>query len=205
MTRVLVLNADYTPLRVIPWQRAVTLLLDDKASLVESYAGRVVRSATEAMPWPAVVALHRYTRFRNRIRFNRQNVLARDAYTCQYCGTQPRRASGRPDLSELTIDHVVPRAHADRAGRIQLDGRHLPVTCWENVATACVPCNGVKADRTPRQARMPLAREPRVPNPIDLMWMALFSVDIPGEWREFLPEDSPWRDYWTADLSDEDG
>lgn len=201
MTRtVLVLNADYSPLRVVPWQRAMVLLLDDKVALVETYTGRVVRSAHEALPHPAVVALHRYTRFRNRIRFNRQNVLARDGYTCQYCSARPRRPSGRPDLAELTIDHIVPRAQADSNGRVVVDGRPRPVTCWENVATACVPCNASKADRTPAEAGMTLRRAPRAPNQLDVLWMALFSVDIPDEWRDFLPEDSPWRDYWTADL-----
>ena len=64
---VLVLNADYTPLRVIPWQRAIGLLLDDKASLVEAYTGHVIRSATTSLPYPAVVALNRYSQFRNRV------------------------------------------------------------------------------------------------------------------------------------------
>ncbi len=201
MTRtVLVLNADYSPLRVVPWQRAVVLLLDDKVSVVETYADQFVRSAHDALPHPAVVALNRYTRFRNRVRFNRQNVLARDHYTCQYCGTQPRRPSGRPELAELTIDHVVPRARADAEGRVVLDGRLRPVTCWENVATACVACNSEKADRTPAEVGMTLRRPPRVPSQLDVLWMAVFAVDIPDEWRDFLPEDSPWREYWTAEL-----
>ncbi|MBX2804097.1 MAG: HNH endonuclease [Myxococcales bacterium] len=197
---VLVLNADYTPLRVVPWQRAIGMLLDDKASMVESYAGRMVRSTSQSLPHPAVVALHRYSRFRNRVRFNRANVLARDGYTCLYCGTKPRRPSGHPDLRQLTIDHVVPRAHADDRGQILVSGERRPVTCWENVASACGACNGTKADRTPEQARMRLRRPPRVPTALDVLWMALFSVSIPDEWRDFLPEGSPWRNYWTAEL-----
>ncbi len=199
MNAVLVLNADYSPLRVVPWQRAIGMLLDDKASLVQAYANRMIRSATLSLPHPAVVALHRYSRFRSRVRFNRANVLARDHYTCQYCGLSPRRLSGRPDLTELTIDHVVPRAQA-REGRVFAQGRWRPVTCWENVATACVDCNVAKADQTPAEAEMTLRTTPRVPTHLDVLWMALFSVDIPEEWREFLPEDSPWRAYWTAEL-----
>ena len=201
--QVLVLNADYKPLRVVPWQRAVVMLLDNKASLVNAYAERLIRSASRSLPYPAVVALHRYSAFRHRIKFNRANVLARDGYACQYCGDRPLRASGRPDLAALTIDHIVPRAQADAQGRVVVKGELRPVTCWDNVATACVPCNGHKADRTPKEAGMALRRPARMPNPLDLVWMTLFAVDIPDEWRDFLPEDSPWRGYWTAELDDD--
>jgi 5-methylcytosine-specific restriction endonuclease McrA len=199
---VLVLNADWTPLRVVPWERAVSLLLEEKVSLVESYAGRFIRSASVGVPHPAVVVLRRYQSFRNRVRFNRANVLARDSYTCQYCGAKPVKSSGRPDLTELTLDHVVPRAQST-AGRIVLsDGRTVSVTCWENVVTACVPCNARKADRTPAEAKMPLRARPRIPSGLDLLWMALVQVNIPTEWRDWLPAGSPWRDYWTAELTE---
>jgi 5-methylcytosine-specific restriction endonuclease McrA len=195
-----VLNADWTPLRVVPWERAVTLLLEDKVSLVTAYAGRVIRSASMGMPHPAVVVLRRYQAFRNRVRFNRQNVLARDAYACQYCGDKPVRASGRPDLTELTLDHVIPRARSVD-GRVRLpDGTSVAVTCWANVVTACVQCNADKADRTPAEAGMPLRHWPRSPNGMDLLWMAVRQIDVPEEWRDWLPEGSPWRDYWTAEL-----
>lgn len=200
MRTVLVLNADFTPMRVVPWQRAIGLLLDEKASLVEAYAGRLIRSATRALPHPAVVAMNRYSSFRHQVRFNRANVLARDGYSCQYCGLRPVRAGGRPDLTELTIDHVVPRSRANVRRRVLVEGRWVPVTSWVNVATACVVCNGAKANRTPDEAGMPLRRTPRAPRGMDLVWMALFSVDVPDEWRDYLPETSPWRGYWTADL-----
>ena len=197
---MLVLNADWTPLRVVPWERAVSLLLEDKVSLVEAYAGRFIRSATFGVPHPAVVVLRRYQSFRNRVRFNRQNVLARDSYACQYCGVRPVRQSGRPDSTELTLDHVVPRARSVN-GRVPLsDGGTVAVTCWDNVVTACVACNAKKADRTPTEARMPLRIRPRSPSGLDLLWMALLQVEVPDEWRDWLPEGSPWRDYWTAEL-----
>jgi 5-methylcytosine-specific restriction endonuclease McrA len=34
---------------------------------------------------------------------------------------------------------------------------------WENVTTACLPCNVRKGNRTPREAGMALRREPRRP------------------------------------------
>ena len=202
MSTVLLLNADYTPLKVLSWQRAIVMLLEDKVNLVTAYADRAIRSTGLEHPFPAVVALKRYSQFRTKVRFNRQNVLARDAWTCQYCGAQPRRPGGRPALGSLTIDHVVPRAHA-KEGVVTLpwNRRKVSVTCWENVTTACAPCNHRKADRTPGQAGMQLSRLPRYPNQWDLLWMATHWVDVPEEWSEYLPEDSPWRDYGTVELA----
>jgi len=203
-TRVLVLDASYHPLGIVPWEHAVVLLLDEKARLVSDYAGRVVRSANLSMPWPAVVALSRYAGRRNRVRFNRQNVLARDRYACAYCGVRPQR-NGRPDLSELTLDHVVPRAQS-RHHRVVLpwNGRNVPVTSWENVVTCCVACNARKADHTPDQARMPLRYLPRSPTALDTLAMSLARVPIPDEWKDWVPKEAaPWRDYWDIDLDSE--
>ncbi len=200
-TAVLLLNADYTPIKVLSWQRAMVLLLEEKVAMVAAYADRAIRSTTSSFPFPAVVVLRRYASFAQRVKFNRQNVLARDEHRCQYCSVQPRRRNGAPLLEALTIDHVVPRAQATQ-GRVHLpwSGRTVAVTCWENVATACVECNTRKADRTPSQARMPLRRLPRVPTQWDVLWMAVHWYDVPNEWKDWLPEDSPWREYWEAEL-----
>jgi 5-methylcytosine-specific restriction endonuclease McrA len=199
---VLVLDADWTPLRVVTWQRAIVMLLEDKVSMVDSYAGRAIRSATTALPRPAVVVLRRYHGMRGRVRFNRHNVLCRDDYTCQYCAARPRRANGKPDLSELTLDHVVPRARAVDGRVRDASGKVVSLTSWSNVVAACVACNGRKAARTPAEAKMPLRSLPRVPTGLDRLRMAVRQVEIPEEWRDWLP-DSPWNGYWTDDL-DED-
>ncbi len=196
----LLLNADLRPLRIIPWVRALCLILDDKAELLQAYDGRMVRSPSTALPWPAVVRLRRWAKAPTRVRFSRQNVLARDGYRCAYCGLAPRRGS-RPVLEDLTLDHVVPRAQA-RRGRVRLPGTGeiVPVTSWRNVVTACRACNHSKADRTPAQAGMPLARWPRAPNPVDAFWISIVRVNIPDEWKLWLPEGSGWRGYWSDEL-----
>jgi 5-methylcytosine-specific restriction endonuclease McrA len=48
------------------------------------------------------------------------------------------------------VDHVIPRS---RGGG----------DTWDNVTTACLPCNVRKGNRTPREAGMPLARQPHRP------------------------------------------
>jgi 5-methylcytosine-specific restriction endonuclease McrA len=202
-SRVLVLDASYTPLHIVPWEQAVVLLLDEKARMVTDYAGVVVRSANLTLPWPAVVALSRYVGRRRRVRFNRQNVLARDRYQCAYCGDRPMRGP-RPDLAELTLDHVVPRAQAaNHRVRLPWNGRTVPVTSWENVITCCVACNAYKADRTPEQAGLTMRWTPRAPTAVDALAMSLARVPIPDEWKDWVPrEAAPWRDYWEIDLDE---
>jgi len=115
---VLVLNATYEPLSVVSVRRAVVLLLKEKAELVEA-AEAELRSQNLTIPRPLVIRLVYYVRipYRVSIPLTRRMVLARDHYTCQYCGKQPPR-------KELTVDHILPRS---RGGN----------TTWDNVVTAC--------------------------------------------------------------------
>lgn len=189
MQFVLQLNADYTPMKVLRWERAVELVLVQKVVLVTSWPGRFVRSPSLAIPWPAVVALRRYTRIAGKVGYSGRNVAARDAWTCGYCGLRPLTADGRIDHEALTLDHVVPRAQS-RDGRVYLpwSRRHVPVSCWENAITACRSCNARKADRTPAQAGMTLRVLPRLPTQADALRIALSRVtEIPPEWQAWIP------------------
>ena len=56
---------------------------------------------------------------------------------------------------DLTFDHVIPRS---RGGR----------TTWENVVTACSPCNLTKGGRMPSQAKMHPRIRPHQPSVIEL-------------------------------------
>jgi 5-methylcytosine-specific restriction endonuclease McrA len=203
MTAVLLLNADYSPMKVISWEKAVWLVLSERAFLLADYANRLIRSQTIEMAFPAVIALKKYVVGGQKIRMSRRNLLARDYYTCQYCGAKPRTASGRPDLSNLTLDHVVPRAQG-KNGQVLLpwNGKTVAVTCWENLVCACYPCNAHKADRTPKQAKMILRAYPKRPTPWEGVRMAFGRARIPEEWAEFMP--TSWRDgpdtYWTVEL-----
>jgi 5-methylcytosine-specific restriction endonuclease McrA len=150
MGSVLVLNATYEPLSVVSIKRAIILLLKEKAEIIEA-AESYVRSERMALPVPLVIRLVYYVRIPHRISLpvTRRSVLARDYYTCQYCGTRPGRKN-------LTVDHVIPRS---RGGQ----------TMWENVVTACQSCNGRKRDRTPEEANMRLRSRPKRPRYVALV------------------------------------
>jgi 5-methylcytosine-specific restriction endonuclease McrA len=149
MTSVLVLNATYEPLSVISLRRAIVLLLKEKAEILEAAEARL-RAERTSLPVPLVIRMVYYVRVpRNMgLPLSRRTILARDQYTCQYCGEAPGRA-------DLTIDHVLARS---RGGRTE----------WENVVTACRACNQRKGSRTPREAGMTLLREPFRPRFIAL-------------------------------------
>ena len=51
----LTLNASYEPLTLVPVRRAVRLVLDRKAEIVEADSGRRVRSESEDLPVPTVI------------------------------------------------------------------------------------------------------------------------------------------------------
>jgi 5-methylcytosine-specific restriction endonuclease McrA len=165
--RVLVLNASYEPLQLISIRRAVVLLLQEKAELIEA-AKQHLRSQGFALEIPLVIRLVRYIRIPRRLRLpcSRRGVLMRDHETCQYCGTQPGRAN-------LTIDHVVPRS---RGG----------LTTWDNVVAACRDCNHRKGGRTPEEASMVLLSKPRQPQYV--AFTLLGELERHEVWRKYTYE-----------------
>jgi 5-methylcytosine-specific restriction endonuclease McrA len=160
--RVLVLNASYEPLQLVSIRRAVVLLLQEKAELVEAAEQRL-RAQGFSLEVPIVIRLVRYIRIPRRMRLpcSRRGVLARDRETCQYCGAQPGRA-------HLTIDHVLPRAQGG-------------LTTWEIVVAACAACNHRKANRTPQQAGLALTGPPR--RPIFIAFALLGALEHHAVWQ----------------------
>ena len=169
---VLVLNQNYQPLNICNVRRAVALLGKGKAESI-SETGEFLRSATDLIEKPVIIRLfYMVKRPLHRRKLSRREVFARDGYRCQYCGTRAR---------DLTLDHVVPRSRG---------GQHS----WENIVSACKPCNHGKAGRTPREAGMPLATTPREPRPNP--YAMFHSGRVLDEWRPFLPwvQQSPFSD-----------
>jgi 5-methylcytosine-specific restriction endonuclease McrA len=171
----LVLNADYTPLSYYPlslwpWETAVKAMFLDRVDVVAHYE-REVRSPSARFQLPSVIALRSYVKPSSHPAFTRFNLFLRDRFECQYC------SSGK----DLTFDHVIPRAQGGR-------------TTWENVTTACAPCNLKKGGRTPREAHMGLMQTPFRPT----------SWQLQDNGRSYPPNflHDTWRDwlYWDCEL-----
>jgi 5-methylcytosine-specific restriction endonuclease McrA len=163
MEQVLVLNASYEPLNVTTVRRAHVLVFKGKAEVLEKLE-RPLHSATTSFPWPHVIRLVRYVRVPRAVqrKISRRALFARDGWRCVYCGTA---------ASRLTLDHVVPRS---RGGD----------SVWENVVTACAPCNHRKGDRTLEEAMMELRFPPRAPAPV--LFIQLAAPKIPDGWQPYL-------------------
>jgi len=199
---VLVLNRHYAAVRVVSAKRAMCLLFKDIAEIVsvenDSYQSYDFESWRELSDlrsryerehhdWircvkfdlavPRIVRLLVYDRLpRRAVKLNRRNIYARDRNHCQYCGR-------RFPMSELSIDHVVPRSHGG-------------TTIWTNVVCACVKCNVRKGGRTPKEASMKLKTEPVQPKRSPLVTLRVTSEKYQS-WKQFLD-----AAYWNVELRD---
>lgn len=197
---VLLLNRLYMALRVINAKRAMTLVYCDQAEVVSVEDGRFlsydfsdwvevsaakasfeperhdwIRTVRFQVAVPKIIRLLAYDRLpRAEVKLNRRNIFARDGNRCQYCGR-------RSPMSELSIDHVLPRSQGGR-------------TTWENVVCACVRCNVRKGGRTPLEASMTLITRPKRPRRSPILTIKL-SESKYASWKQFLD-----YAYWNVEL-----
>lgn len=152
----LALNASYEPLTLVPLTRAVRLVMDRKAEILEVDGQRAFRSEKAVIPVPLVIRLVRFVHVPRRFRRQVTNtfLFARDNYSCQYCGRHRSELRGR---QFLTRDHILPLS---RGGE----------NTWDNVVTSCSPCNNRKGNRLPEEAGLALRAVPGEPNHVHLVW-----------------------------------
>jgi 5-methylcytosine-specific restriction endonuclease McrA len=173
----LALNASFEPLTIVTTRRAVRLVLDGKAELLEADAGRVFRSEERVVPCPSVIRLVRYVHVPYRFRRQVTNtfLFARDDYTCQYCGRRKGDLRGR---QFLTRDHIRPLS---RGG----------LNTWDNVVTSCSTCNNRKGGRLPSEAGLALLNAPTEPNYVHLVWVVRRVTDAQAKYiKMFYGEDA---------------
>lgn len=177
----LVLNADYQPLSYLPlsvwsWQDAIKAVWQGRVDVVATYDAEV-RSASAAFEIPSVVVLRNYEARSTRApRYSKRLLLLRDQFTCQYC-------RNRFHGSQLTADHVVPRASGGKS-------------TWDNVVASCLPCNQKKKSLLPSQLKsigMERAPDPSPPSAFQLeakarkFCLARYKrSDIPESWLAYL-------------------
>ena len=174
MEQTLLLNATYEPLKVVHWQKAMTLWCQGKVEIIASH-DREIRAVSFSLKLPSVIRLLRYVRIKKRfeyVPFSRANIYARDGYSCQYC-------AHKFPTQELTFDHVVPVSQGGRKD-------------WDNIVTCCVSCNRRKGGRTPEEARMRLVKPPRRPDSAPAIRITIGLRHAPDSWRDYL--------YWNLEL-----
>ena len=176
-TRTLLLTQGYEPIKVISWQRAMTLLTLAKVDVLEEYDAEI-RATALVIRVPAVVRLRKaFRRHAKPVKFSRVNIYSRDAHRCQYCGV-------RCTTDQLTYDHVIPRS---RGGR----------TSWENIVSCCYACNAHKANRTPAEAKMKLLSTPARPTWMPAVQIRVSTSSVPDAWRDYV--------YWAGEIEHDEG
>jgi len=141
---VVVFSKTYLPVARINIKRAIALLVTGRAESIDFGNGHYWQVHSPSL----VLQVSEYIRLtggdpKRMWRMppvNRREVLKRDRYACQYCGSTKR----------LTLDHVIPRSKG---------GTHT----WNNVVTACETCNTQKGNRLLPATGMTLRTKPKAP------------------------------------------
>lgn len=164
----LVLNYSYEPLQFCSARHAITMIFGGRAEELEC-AGYTIRTPSTQFQLPTVIRVLYMVRHNRKkgLSFSKKNILRRDNYTCQYCGT-----SNHP----LTVDHVVPKS---RGGK----------TNWTNIVVACKTCNLKKGDRTPLEMDMKLRQSPQKPDFQFIPFVIPTGPDSHVEiWEKYIPK-----------------
>ncbi len=165
--RTLLLDCNYFPVKIINWQKAMILLLTNRAEVVDEYSDKLIRTVSTSYRLPKVLRLFQRHQLSLNVKFTRINVFFRDQFQCQYC-------SIKLSATELTFDHIVPVSHSG--------GTH-----WENVVTCCKPCNFQKGSKSLKASGMKLLKSPKKPRWSPELCLRL-SDDDPIEWWSFYPQ-----------------
>lgn len=179
----LLLNADGTPLSVVPlsvvsWQDALRLMFLGKVKVLKEYEDRIVRSQKLELKIPSIVMMTDQVKWKKSLKYSRTNVYLRDDFTCQLqTSWRCKEQAGKVKHSELTLDHVIPRSNGGK-------------TNWLNVCTSCKTCNSNKGN----DASILPKRMPHKPTYYEILAK-----------RKTLPiyiKDEEWRYYldWPDDL-----
>jgi 5-methylcytosine-specific restriction endonuclease McrA len=178
----LILNANgmplsLVPLSVIPWTDSLRLVFLEKVRVIKSYENWTVRSQHLEIPVPSIVIMTEQVKFTKAIKYSSNNVFLRDDFTCQLQSTwRCQEAHGKVRLTDLTLDHVVPRSKGGK-------------TSWLNCCAACKECNSQKGSD---ETVLPI-KAPYKPNYFELLnKRKKFPIYIRDpEWAHYVdwPED----------------
>lgn len=181
----LVLNKSWTPIHVIDYRKTMNLLYQGQANALDreylaytwdDWIEFTMRNADDyakihtsrmAIAVPEIMVLIKYNRLPTReIKFSRENIFQRDKYTCLYCGQIF-------PMKNLTLDHIIPKS---RGGK----------TTWDNIASACKPCNNHKDNKMLQESGMRLLKHPTKPTWLNPITGARGKAQICPSWEKFM-------------------
>jgi hypothetical protein len=153
MGKVLKLDIAGNPLSWITYDRAAYFMAKGKVGWTPYAQETILRGGINAATlkqstfnMPSIMAIKGKgvgKHHLSRPKLKNDYLYRRDGHICCYCGEKFSE-------NNLTMDHVVPQSR---------DGS----TTWENLVSACFPCNNAKGNRTPEEAKMPMLYKPFLP------------------------------------------
>jgi 5-methylcytosine-specific restriction endonuclease McrA len=197
---VLVLNRSFYAIHITSWQKALSLVYLDHASVVDqeyrtysfedwrqmSLANTEIPSGFVHTPnfkiaIPDVIALKVFDRLpTTEVKFTRRNIYEHYAYRCCYCGV-------KFSSQDLNLEHVHPKSRGGKTG-------------WDNIVTACVKCNLKKGDKLLHETDMKLLIKPTKPKWRGVMSLVFQSpVKMRSSWQRFID-----NAYWNLELETTD-
>lgn len=158
MNKVLVLNADYTPLNVTSLRRGFVLVIKGKAEILEKGIEPIMTTVGDFVR-PIIIRLLSYVKYHSRpLKINRKRIYKRDNNQCVYCESK----------KHLTIDHVIPKSKGGD-------------NSWKNLVTCCLACNLKKGNKTPEEVGMRMSLKPYEPS----IFSEIVNPNVDGIWENF--------------------
>lgn len=152
MGNVAVLNADFTYIGMISWERSIVLLYQGKAETVKDTDTVIYNTdRSHSFVIPKVIRILSFVQslYKSKIPYSKRNIFVRDKHSCQYCGK-------KMDQQDCTVDHIVPKAAGGKS-------------TWSNCVCACKRCNNVKDDRPLEHTHLQLRSVPKTPTASDFI------------------------------------
>ena len=178
MKHCLVLNADYSPIDIVGWQRAFLMIFGDNKNAypIEYHGYTILDSAGRKHSVPSIIVLKKYVNNNNHVsycKYTRANVFTRDDFKCMYCGHKFK-------ADDLTIDHVIPLSRYTKLGH-----KGNP-NALDNVVTACYNCNVKKGNHTCTEINMYPIKTPRKVTKRECLINKIRNMKIPVEWEDYI-------------------
>ena len=174
--KTLVLNADYSPINLMPIQSipcedAITRVFNETCHIVAEY-DRLIKTPNPnfRIKWPSVIARNKMEGLGDKtVALQRESLYYRDHAVCAYCGREV-------ELREATMDHVIPKS---------LGGENS----WTNATLACPRCNHTKSNSLPGDKWKP-KHKLYEPNYYQLLHARRhFPIVIPDiSWKDYIGE-----------------
>lgn len=165
MREVIVLNNSYMPIARTTIEKAICLLVLQKAISVKDTED-TVKSQYLVINIPEVIVLKDCSYVSNiPVAYSRKAVFRRDHHTCQICGNNDKRT--------LTLDHLIPKTRWDEISKARNISYGL--NSWENTCCLCISCNQKKSDKLPEEIGFKInAKRPM--NDFNIDWDRIFNT-----------------------------